>query len=175
MIYTFRHNFMYYLGNLSIAGIIATIVTCLIIVILYTLFHEKRNEIWIIIARSVYLSLLLLITIVGRKVTSGHFTLRSIFLTYINLYSGIKYTGFDVLFNMILFTPAVILFKHDLYLRSILKIMLLSIMIETAQLFLKRGLFEICDIIDNTLGGLIGLTIYECIIRTKEFIKRDAG
>lgn len=42
---------------------------------------------------------------------------------------------------------------------------LLSVLTEAVQLVFRLGLFEFDDIINNTLGAVIGLGIYTCIVR----------
>ena len=37
----------------------------------------------------------------------------------------------------------------------------ISFLIEVIQLLTGVGLFEICDLIDNTLGGLVGIILYQ--------------
>ncbi len=45
---------------------------------------------------------------------------------------------------------------------------MLSVLVETAQFLMKRGLFEFDDIVGNTLGVLIGIGIYTLIWHVRE-------
>ena len=43
---------------------------------------------------------------------------------------------------------------------TMLTIMVLSMLTETVQYFTRTGLMELDDVINNTLGGVIGLVAY---------------
>ena len=62
--------------------------------------------------------------------------------------------------NILLFVPLGAMLNR-LWLRGyvVLIPVLLSLIIETLQLVLGRGLFETDDIISNSLGGLIGVLV----------------
>ena len=69
----------------------------------------------------------------------------------------------DIIGNIILFVPCgmfmKLLLKKDG--RSILMGFLATLAIETVQLLTGRGLFEVSDLLFNTLGVAIGVWIYE--------------
>lgn len=73
----------------------------------------------------------------------------------------------SVLQNILMFVPIgitlpiVLKNKHRLIL-SLLICFFLSLLIETCQLLLKSGFFELDDLFNNTLGGLIGIIV--CLI-----------
>ena len=47
-----------------------------------------------------------------------------------------------------------------MFLPTILFGLFLIVLIEVAQLISRRGWFELCDIVDNTIGVMIGYTLY---------------
>ena len=70
----------------------------------------------------------------------------------------------EVILNVLVFVPlgiyAGILFNRWIIGKKILLFFLVSLIIEGCQFISGLGLADITDIIDNTLGGIIGLMIY---------------
>lgn len=64
--------------------------------------------------------------------------------------------------------PIVLKNKHR-FILSLLICFLFSLFIETCQLFLKSGFFELDDLFNNTLGGMIGIII--CLIGSSLYQK----
>ncbi len=71
----------------------------------------------------------------------------------------------EMIMNVIIFIPlgiyAGILFERWTIGKKIFLFFLVSLMIETLQFIFKIGASDITDIITNTLGGIIGLIIFE--------------
>ncbi len=65
--------------------------------------------------------------------------------------------------------PAVYRFLNHRYRLTILTILVLSLLTELIQLFSKTGLCETDDLINNTIGGLIGLIAY---VMAEKMIKK---
>jgi len=69
----------------------------------------------------------------------------------------------EIILNVMIFVPfgiyAEILFKRWTIGKKLFLIFLISLIIETLQFIFRIGASDITDIINNTLGGLIGLTI----------------
>lgn len=83
----------------------------------------------------------------------------------------------NVLGNVLAFAPyGFLLPMINKRYRSFFKIMLLTIMfsltVETIQLFLKVGIFDVDDIILNTLGGIVGYLFFS-ICHALYFGKRN--
>ena len=136
-----------------------TVLIVLFFEISSSLIRNRKIEKKVIFFRTVYLSLLLCITIIGRGKKQIEFSFEALFTTYRNVIYGVKYAKYDIINNIILFIPAAVLFENKSFWRTTLKIFLLSLTLEIFQLLLRCGLFEMCDLIDNTLGGIIGLLI----------------
>ena len=43
--------------------------------------------------------------------------------------------------------------------------LVVSLTIELVQLFLEIGQFEICDLIHNVIGGVLGALLYYCVTK----------
>ena len=56
-----------------------------------------------------------------------------------------------------------ILFERWIFGRKLFFLFLISLIVEGLQFILAVGAFDITDIITNTLGGIIGLTIFKAI------------
>jgi glycopeptide antibiotics resistance protein len=73
-------------------------------------------------------------------------------------------TGENIL-NLMIFVPlgiyAAILFEKWLFGKKLFFVFFLSLLVEGLQYILVVGAFDITDIITNTLGGIIGLMIFE--------------
>ena len=75
----------------------------------------------------------------------------------------------NILGNIILFIPMGIINKN------ILKSFIIILIIELSQILLKKGIFDIVDIVLNMLGalvGFIGAKIWMKIIKNKMKIKK---
>jgi len=73
----------------------------------------------------------------------------------------------EIIMNVLIFVPlgiyAGILFKRWIVGKALLLFFLISLICEGFQYILALGVFDITDLIDNTLGGIIGLMIYKGI------------
>lgn len=73
----------------------------------------------------------------------------------------------EIILNVLIFVPlgiyAGILFKRWIIGKKLFLFFLVSLICEGFQFILAVGAFDITDIINNTLGGIIGLMIYKGI------------
>lgn len=74
----------------------------------------------------------------------------------------------QILLNIAVFIPIGLLLGRKVGWKSILIGMGYSLIIEITQLVMHRGLFEIDDIIHNTLGTVIGFGLYVLMRRIKK-------
>ena len=96
---------------------------------------------------------------------------------YITSYEHYNFnTWFNNLFgNIILFIPLgfstpYFSIRIGYIKRSVLFILIVTVIIEALQMLLHAGSFDIDDIILNSLGGLIGFVIYKaCLALLKKF------
>ena len=87
----------------------------------------------------------------------------------------------EIIMNVVIFVPlgiyAGILFRRWITGKKLFLFFLISLIIEGFQYVFKVGAFDITDIINNTLGGIIGLIVYTGIekafknsVRAQKFI-----
>lgn len=92
----------------------------------------------------------------------------------------------EIILNVVIFIPlgvyAGILFERWVFGRKLLFLFLISSIVEGLQFILAVGAFDITDIITNTAGGIIGLTIFKAIekafnssVRAQKFINIISG
>ncbi len=75
----------------------------------------------------------------------------------------------EIILNVIVFIPFGIyismLQSHGRALNKILPVFLTSLIFEIAQLVLSIGIFDVTDLITNTLGGISGIVLYGILVR----------
>lgn len=67
--------------------------------------------------------------------------------------------------NIFAFSPfgfmvPIVIDKRNAFFRSVFATFIFSLLIETSQLLMKVGVFDVDDLLMNTIGGLIGYMIY---------------
>ena len=115
---------------------------------------------------SFYISQVIGITILNRSMTEeARYDLNLIDVYRIAL-NGNEVFFTQLLGNVLMFIPLGILMpvcfeKVRGFIRILILSFFCSLFIETTQLFTHTGLFELVDLINNTLGGCIGYLIFE--------------
>lgn len=128
---------------------------------------KKTSMIWIVMI-AMYTTLLMSVTLLGREVGSviNNFP-KSLFSTYWVLLDGIEPCEiYEILYNVILFIPSGTILCTEINSKKgvIIVGFCISLIIELIQVLLKIGLFEVCDLIDNTMGVGIGVLLFQCYI-----------
>lgn len=133
---------------------------------------EKRKRYICILCLVVYLILVTYITILSRTPSLARIVRVVSFWSYLDWIRGNWQRGLSIVLNIGLFIPVGYLLagiqpakvseKHWTRWTLVIVITLLfTISIEVAQYFLYLGFFDIDDIINNGLGGTIGILLYE--------------
>lgn len=119
-------------------------------------------------------SFIYIMTLSGRKIGETHrFDLKPFDSYYVAFTEGNMEMLLQILMNIAMYIPLGLLlpccFKlFEKYRYVILGIFSGSLVIELIQLVFRMGLFEVDDVINNTLGAVIGLLIYIIFLRGKE-------
>ncbi len=117
----------------------------------------------------VYLIALFWVIVLKLSVSFSYMGKRSINLVPYNepLILNGKVDFGEMILNVLIFVPlgvyAGILFRRWSVVKIILLSFFISLLCEAFQFILAVGAFDITDIINNTLGGIIGLVIYKGI------------
>lgn len=149
----------------------------LILALVIIVSKKRKSEInyRAIAINSLYITFVLSITLLGREFKSYDSSWESLFLTYRLICHGQVYLVFDVVLNIVLFVPMGILFNRCFPVKkSLLIVMLFSVFIELHQLILGCGIFEICDIIDNTIGGGLGVLFHNLLVKVISLFRKKA-
>jgi len=121
--------------------------------------NKKANSVLFI----AYLAIILYLTLINRNQYSYHrinyrlftnleFVASHSFKTFLYYFAG----------NILIFVPMGFfsknLFKQS-FMQTLILVLLVSFFIETSQYILKVGIFELDDLVLNTLGGFLGYLI----------------
>ena len=119
----------------------------------------KKGSIIHALFAGLYLTFLLSVTLFGREpvLTSSW---DGLFHTYNEAFNGNVGMQLDILFNIFLYVPVgFLLSRYNRDVGIIIFIFALTVIIELIQLVTSLGIFELSDIINNLIGGIIGLGI----------------
>lgn len=99
----------------------------------------------------------------GRTIGQEKSSINTLFSTYYQF--GCDYTSaviLNIVLNFLLFVPLGIIMGKEYSLRkSIIVFVGVSVCIEVVQIIFGLGVFEICDIIHNTFGAMMGFGLYK--------------
>ncbi len=113
-----------------------------------------------------FLLFVLWYTVLKRR-TAFHIAQTELFWSYRLWFSGNWALGREILSNIAMFLPfgfllaAVLGKKRKTVLFVMISALLFSLLIETLQLVLMRGLFEWDDVLNNTVGAVIGWSLFK--------------
>lgn len=147
-----------YLAKVSISSVVICFIIIFIALILAKLSIKESAVI------SAYGTLIISVAFLGREFGTVHSSLDMLFTTYRAwLIEGRYWVIYEVFYNMVLFVPLgwLLYRKRNIFRHAILWIFIVTLLIEMVQLLTGTGLFEICDLIDNTLGGVIGIGLFK--------------
>lgn len=152
-------------------GMAATIVYAMLAVVgaVYRVVVKKQHEklshilmrVFLFAILGFYMSYVVYLTLSGREAGSRDGINLKLFSTLISK-NRITVMGIE---NILLFVPFGVLIpliwtKFRKWYKTAGLATILSLIIETVQLFTKRGIFELDDIVLNTLGAVAGYIIY---------------
>ena len=116
-----------------------------------------RTYKWIVVY-AFYYTCVLTITVLGRQIGQAQNGIETILSSYKMIFEGQHEKVLDLLANVIIFVPFGLLhfiegkgFKQTIFLSF-----LLSLVIELVQFCTGCGLFEVGDLMSNTIGGVVG-------------------
>lgn len=143
--------------------------------VLVRLFRKKRIVLSQVLASEilfVFVMLVLASTVFTRTPNSMYTYKLMPFWSWVEAASGdLEYLQ-EIVLNIILFLPGGVLLPFVFHKKILLRYsffagVLSSFVIECSQLIFCRGLFEWDDIIDNSIGAMIGCIIANQIVKNK--------
>ena len=134
-------------------------------ILLLVLLGGKRGSRWSAgLLLLEYMSLLLLLAVLTRKVQANHAFNFTPFWSYQAYREGVKFLLTQNIANVLAFVPIGLLLGCAFGRMKWWKVLLIgggfSVLIETLQFFLKRGFAEFDDVFHNVLGCMIGYGVY---------------
>ena len=142
-------------------------------IILFALRHKRDQLIGNCLI--IYVILTYIITFLGRKQISGlsYSDLYNIDLigTWIKRITGSSIDKHELLLNVFMLMPIGFLYPlatRKSIIPTTLVCFLLTTTIEIAQFLSRRGWLELADIVDNTMGAVIGYGIYRLVSLLRE-------
>ena len=77
-----------------------------------------------------------------------------------------------VVTNLFGFMIPIVINKKKAFFRAVFATSFFSLVIETSQLIMKVGVFDVDDLLMNTVGGLIGYMIYRVVVAVYDLYNR---
>lgn len=130
----------------------------------------KLSKVFGWVALGSYMVIVLGVTLLSRTETWGSGSVLPLFYSYRDAWVNFSVTAWrNIILNICMFVPLGILLPSVMkFFRSFWKTylagFLFTLFIEVVQLFGKRGIFELDDILHNTVGMMIGYGIYVLVV-----------
>ena len=157
--------------NRIILSVIAFAVFCNVTFILHKRRRFDRTQCVAAILLSLYIVVLLYFTVIGRYSHEEYDYQIHIFYSYRFLLEQFDFQSIRQLaINLVMLIPvgfllSVIIKGKYKYVIALVLCLLLTVFIESMQLWMKCGSFEIDDMFNNLIGAVIGILIYTLIHR----------
>lgn len=172
-IYGIAHNFL--TGYLQLSYVRAMLSLVSFVIIFYLLYKVNVFSRINSLIYTSYNVLLLNIVWFGRQILSEErpVSFNSLFSTYIQMKTeNIFWVVLNIFINIVLFIPEGFLLRALRIKRKALRLLItisFCLVIESVQLVFNIGTFEICDLIDNALGILVGYCVSKYISSEKKY------
>ncbi len=132
-------------------------------VFLYLLYIKKekpKKSIIYALLFSLSMTLIIMFTLLGRSYDKP-VTAESMVLSLRLIFQSDAESIIVFMFNILLFVPLGIVLKYrKSFVFIFVSSTVLTLVIESIQLFFKKGLFEVSDLIGNVLGAMLGALIF---------------
>ncbi len=157
-----RYGYVYS-WNGVIGILVITLGAILLSLFLYKGGKIRKSQAVAIVLFAAYIALVFVLTVFGRKTGRRKYELR-LFWSYAEIYFGNTKMISEVILNIFMLTPLGVLLpiirnkKVFLY-KGLIMGFVISLTIELLQLATCTGLFELDDILHNSLGCMLGCMI----------------
>lgn len=125
---------------------------------------RKYNDKFMMISAVIYSAALIYITLLGRTAKSEYQMELSFLWEYRLALQGKTEWLFQILNNILLFLPMGNIYgslkRSPVWWKAVITGACISLTIELCQLIFKLGLFEFDDILNNTIGMMVGYGFY---------------
>ena len=168
---TLPHYFPGIFVQRIVLSLLLLIALCVLSVVLYRSGKYDKTKLIVSIVLSVYVVLLLYFTVFGRYSHPEYAYQIYIFKSYRHLLEQFDWPSIrQIIINIAMMIPVgfllpiLIKYKHK-YLLTLISALILILFIESMQLVMQCGTFEVDDVINNLIGTLIGMLLFTLINR----------
>ncbi|RDU23664.1 VanZ family protein [Anaerosacchariphilus polymeriproducens] len=169
-------------------GIVLAVVLAVFILITYSIIYKKilkgkkritRGAMLWITVFICYLVVVTGVTMLSRGSWYDNAKVQPLFYSYKEAWNSFSLGEWrNIILNILLFVPFGFLLPLGIkWFQKFWKIclagFLFTLLIETSQLLLKRGIFEVDDLFDNTIGTMIGYGCFAMVLLVTSLIKRE--
>lgn len=141
---------------------LAAVFICFLLFWGFVLKKHGRLHVFMLLFCAAYSTFVLAGTLLGRPPGSAVSSAETLFSTWKGAIAEKKTSDlYEIVLNVLLFLPMGMILTVCGYDRkkTVLRCFLISLILELLQLFTGCGIFEICDLVHNTLGGFLGAVI----------------
>lgn len=153
--------------------LIIVFILCVAFFIILERDKSIKYSVWLLFVE--YMFLLFCSTVLYRPLAEGTNYNFIPFWSYNSIIDGNSMLIAENIMNIIVFLPIglllPILFNGTNWWKGVLICGCISVMIETMQLFFRRGFSEIDDIMHNMLGGMIGYGLYKLLVFSLRYVR----
>lgn len=178
--YQFKIKLDFYLLNITRGKVIICIILVLLCAFIINKIYLKQNmsKLYMVLFTGV-ITLIISLTILGREFGQAENSLNTLFETYrVLIMEQYSLELYEIILNIILFAPLGVLLAHKFERKIVVFTGFgVSLFVELAQLITGTGVFEIPDILHNTIGTLSGYALYRktVIMHNKYKTKRPGS
>lgn len=171
-----------------VLGIILAIILAALILLGYNVLFKKMFKgekrftsgtlIWFIVFIC-YLVVVFGATMLSRGNWYGSDKIHSLFYSYKEAWNSFALREWrNIILNILIFVPFGFLLPVGLkWFRNFWKTyfagFILTLVIEISQLLFKRGIFELDDLLNNTIGSMIGYGCFAIVMLIASYIKKE--
>ena len=150
-----------------ILSLLLFIALCVLSVVLYRSGKYNKSQLTAAIILSAYVVVLLYLTIFGRYSHPEYTYQIHIYKSYKHLFEQFDWQSIrQIIINIAMMIPVgfllpVLIKNKYKYLLTLISALILILFIESMQLIMQCGTFEVDDVVNNLLGTAIGLMLYK--------------
>ena len=164
---TLPHYFPGIFAQRIVLSVLLLIALCILSVVLYRAGKYDKRQLIVSIVLSVYVVILLYFTVFGRYSHPEYAYQIHIYKSYKHLLEQFDWQSIrQIIINIAMMIPVgfllpVLIKNKYKYLLTLISALILILFIESMQLVMQCGTFEVDDVVNNLLGTAIGLMLYK--------------
>lgn len=163
--------------NWQMVTYLATMLFAVVLVQVGKRRHLSAEKAVLYVLLFFYIITVYVVTVLSREQTSKYLVNLHPFMSWKKAFSGHMFSVRLVIENIFLLVPVGIMVpllsrKKPYFLKTVALGFLISLFIESSQYIMRTGLFELDDLINNTIGVLIGCCMVSVCIKIGYVFKK---